>query len=97
MVMTILEARVSPAKWAALEQAYQEGAQHRDAGLVQSFLIQSSKEDNLWRILTIWSSRQALDAMRSTGETPRGILIFRAAGAEPVLSIFTIAQQIDPE
>jgi hypothetical protein len=97
MVMTILEGRVSKENWGALEQAYQLAAQHRDPGLVQSFLIQSSKDADLWRILTLWSSQAALDAMRSSGETPRGVLIFRSANTEPVLSIFKVAQQITPE
>ena len=97
MVMTILEAHVSHENWAALETAYQEASSHRDAGLVQSFLIHSTKDSELWQILTIWSSRAALDQMRSSGETPRGVLIFRSARAEPSLAIFEIAQQIAQE
>jgi heme-degrading monooxygenase HmoA len=97
MVMTILEARVSRENWAALEQAFQLAAQYRDPGLVQSFLIHSAKDADLWRILTVWSSREALDEMRRLNETPRGVLIFRSANAEPVLSIFEITQQIAPE
>jgi hypothetical protein len=96
MVMTILEARVSEENWAALEQAYQQGARQLDAGLVQSFLIQSSKDVELWRILTIWSSQAALDEMRRSGETPRGVLMFRSARAEPSLSIFKIKKELVP-
>jgi quinol monooxygenase YgiN len=90
VVMTILEARVSQDNWPALEQAYQEGIQHRDAGLVQTFLVQNAKEPELWRIITTWASQEALDAMRQSGETPRGVLMFRSAQAEPALSIFKI-------
>ena len=97
MVMTILEAHVSEENWPALERAYQLGSQNKDAGLVQSFLIHSTKDAELWRILTVWESREALDKMRSSGETPRGIVMFRTANAEPTLSIFEIAQQITPE
>jgi hypothetical protein len=50
MVMTILEARVSKENWRVLQDAYQEAAHHREAGLEQSFLIQSKKEPDLWRI-----------------------------------------------
>jgi heme-degrading monooxygenase HmoA len=96
MVMTILEAYVSEENWSALEQAYRLAAQQRDPGLVQSFLIHSSKDLDLWRILTVWSSREALDKMRSSGETPRGVLIFRSANAEPILSVFEVVQQIIP-
>ena len=97
MVMTILEAHVSKENWAALEQAFQVGTQHRDAGLEQSFLIHSSKDVDLWRIITVWDSQEALDKMRASGETPRGVLIFRSANAEPNLSIFGIVQHIPPE
>jgi len=94
MVMTILEAHVSKENWAALEQAYNLGIQHRDAGLVQTFLIHSLKDNELWRILTTWESQEALDEMRRLGEIPRGVQIFRDANAEPVLSVFEIAQHL---
>jgi heme-degrading monooxygenase HmoA len=97
MVMTILEAHVSKENWAALEQDFNLAAQHRDPGLVQSFLIHSSRDTDLWRILTVWSSREALDELRRSTETPRGVLIFRSANVEPVLSVFEIVQQIAPE
>ena len=94
MVMTILEAHVSKENWRVLQQAYHEAAQQRDAGLEQSFLIHSKKEPDLWRILTIWHNQEALNAMRNSGETPRGVLMFRLAQAEPTLSIFDIDQWI---
>jgi len=90
MVMTMLEAQVAPDKWVALEEAYQEGIRHIDPGLVQTFLVHGVKDSGLWRILTVWESREALDKMRQSGETPRGVLIFRAASAEPALTIFDI-------
>lgn len=96
MVMTVLEAHVSKENWQALEQAFQQGNQYKDAGLVQSFLVHSMKDADLWRILTVWESWEALDKMRSSGETPRGVLMFRSANAEPTLSVFEIAQQIIP-
>ena len=94
MVLTILEAHVSNQNWPALEEAYHLGTQYRDAGFVQTFLIHSKKDPELWRILTVWESQAALDAMRATGETPRGVMIFREASAEPTLSVFDISQQL---
>ena len=93
MVMTILEAQVAPNQWAALERTYNEAIQKLDAGIVQTWLIHGLKESNLWRILTVWESRDALDTMRQSGETPRGVLIFRVADAEPTLTVFDIAAQ----
>ena len=97
MVMTILEARVSKENWGLLEGAFQKAAQFTDAGLVRTFLIQSAKEEELWRILTVWESQEALNAMRNSGEIPRGVLIFRESKAEPALSVFRIAQEIKPD
>ena len=91
MVMTILEARVETDRWPALESAFTEATGHLDVGIAQTFLVHSVSDPPVWRIITVWESREALDAMRRTGETPRGVLMFRAAGAEPALSIFSVA------
>ncbi len=91
MVLTILEARVAPEKAQRLHDAYSQGIQHLDAGIVQTFLLRNAKDPALWQIATLWKDREALDAMRRTGETPRGVVMFRAAGAEPVLSILEVA------
>ncbi len=94
MIMTILEGRVSKENWPALEEAYQQGSKNDETGLVRSYLIHAIKDSDLWRILTIWTSREALDEMRKSTETPRGVLMFRAAQSEPILSVFDIVEQI---
>ena len=91
MVMTILEAHVAPENWAALEQAYQQGSARRPGQMVQSFLVHSTEDPTLWRGISVWRSREALDEYRRSVETPGGVLMFRAAGAEPTLSIFDVA------
>ncbi len=90
MVITKLEAHVAPEKWQALEQAYKEAIAHLEPGIVETFLLHGLKEPAVWQIVTVWESRAALDEMRNSGQTPRGVLIFRAAGAEPTLSIFDV-------
>ncbi len=97
MVITILEAQVESEKWAALEQAYKEETQQLDRGITQTFLLHSFKEPTLWRIATVWHSREALDEMRNSGQTPRGVLIFRAASAEPTLSVFDVVAHVTEE
>jgi quinol monooxygenase YgiN len=92
-VTTILEAHVAPEKAAVLERVYAEmisTTERRVSEPVQSFLIRSTSDATLWRILSVWSSREALDTMRSRPETPAGVVMFRTAGAEPVLSVYTI-------
>ncbi len=97
MVMTILEARVLKENWSALEQAFQAATNHIDPGLERSYLIHATRDTDLWQILTIWSNREALDEMRRSVDTPSGVLMFRSAQSEPVLSVYEIVQQISPE
>ena len=93
MVMTILEAHVESDQWPTLEREFQTAVHQLDAGIVQTFLLHGFADSTLWQIATLWESREALNAMRQSGQTPRGVLMFRAAQAEPMLSIFEVTAQ----
>ena len=93
MVITILEAHVAEDKAPVLQETYQRAVEQLDAGIVQTFLLHALKDASIWQIVTIWESRAALDAMRQSGETPRGVLIFRAAAAEPALTVYDVVAQ----
>lgn len=90
MVMTILEAHVAPDQWQTLQERFSSGPT-LPPQMVETFMAQSASDPTLWRAITVWRSREALDEYRRSVETPGGVLFFRAAGAEPVLSIFEIA------
>jgi heme-degrading monooxygenase HmoA len=90
MVMTVLEARVAPERAAELERTFEEAAAALPSGIVETFLVRSSREPSTFRIVTLWSSRAALDAMRASGETPKGVQIFQSVGAGPELSVFDV-------
>ena len=90
MILTVLEAQVPPGGAEALQAAYAAaGAGPLPPGLVRTELLRDAREAARWRIQTWWASREALEAMRGAG-TPAGVLMFRAAGAEPALSIFDV-------
>lgn len=95
LVLTVLEARVQAHRVPALLRAYEET---RNAAVppfvVRSFLLRSDTDPEIWRIMTVFRSREELEAMRASG-TPRAVLMFRAAGAEPSYSLFNIADQIE--
>jgi quinol monooxygenase YgiN len=94
MAMTVLEAQVAQPNWPKLSQAYAEKTKKLPPGLVQTFLVQSRTDNTVWRIISVWESHAALDDMRRTTETPGGVLIFRAAGAEPKLSVYSVDQHV---
>jgi hypothetical protein len=90
MTITILEAHVAPERESDLQVAYGEAAQDQlPRGLVRSALLRATNDRTSWRIETMWESPEALAAVRGSG-TPRGIQIFRAAGAEPTISILEV-------
>lgn len=96
MVLTVLEATVAAERAADLEAAYRAGIADRAAvppGLVRTELLCAAADRTRWRIETLWASRAALDAMRGTG-TPAGVLMFRAAGAEPTLAVFDVVASL---
>jgi len=95
MMITIIEADVAEENWPLLEEAYQRSSQHTPPGLEQSFLIHCLEERDLWQIITVWSgmaSLQQIQMSKESGVTPRGVLIFREAHAEPTHSIFEVIQ-----
>ena len=94
MVLTILEATVEPERTADLQAAFRNAAAQVPPGLIRSHLLSAATEPTRWRIETLWSSREALATMRQTG-TPAGVLMFRAAGAEPSLSVYNVASTIE--
>lgn len=97
MVMTVLEASVDRQNWQSLESVFASEVKTLDPGIVQTFLVQSKSDPMHWRIMTVWESQEALNAMRQSGETPRGVVMFRAANAEPKLSVFDIVAQAMPQ
>ena len=94
MVLTILEASVAADRAADLEAAFRQAGGDPPPGLIRSHLISAAADPTRWRIETLWTSREALAAMRQTG-TPAGVLMFRAAGAEPSLSVYDVVATVE--
>lgn len=94
MVLTILEATVAPERAAELQAAFRGAATQVPPGFIRSHLVSATADPARWRIETLWTSRDALAAMRQAG-TPAGVLMFRAAGAEPSLSVYDVAFTIE--
>jgi hypothetical protein len=90
MVITILEGQVDPDKVAVLKEAFGASSDSLPPQIAESFLAQSATDPTVWRVMTVWRSRDALNEYRQSVETPEGVLMFRRAGGEPTLSIFDV-------
>ncbi len=75
-IVSILEGDLPPDKAAKLEANFAEGT--LEPGMLRMFLI---KNGSKCKIITLWESREALNAMKSKG-TPKTVLMFRYAGVE---------------
>ncbi len=93
-IVTILEANISQENWETLQKAYRELGEESKMRPTQSFLVQNKETPTLWRIMSIWEDMESLQKLRQSVETPAGILIFRAAGAEPKLEVFEAKEEL---
>lgn len=50
-------------------------------------------EGNTWRLIGFWKDRKAFEDMRAT-MTPRGVVMMRAAGAEPTLTLYDVMDRM---
>ncbi len=93
-VMTVLEAHVQPERWAEFVQLYERGGTQLPPQMIRTFLAQDEADRTLWRGVSIWRSRAALDEYRRSVKTPGGVAMFRAVGAEPVLTIWSVPASV---
>lgn len=91
--MTVLDAQVETGRAGDLEREYREGTVQIPPEILQTFLVRDTRDATRFRIVTIWESQAALDAMRASGVTPKGVQMFQAAGASPELSVFDVIAQ----
>jgi quinol monooxygenase YgiN len=84
MVLVTLEAQVPKDQWKALERAYAHAMTHRPDTIVMSLLARDSHDPTLWRILTVWESREALIAHYESGATMPSMYTFHLVGIAPV-------------
>ena len=91
MLVTILEARVTSERWRLLTASYRRGIKGLPLALLQTFLIQDTKNPNVWRIISEWRNRE--DYARFTGENDNEeccAAMFKAVGVVPTCRVFEL-------
>ncbi len=91
MIMTVLEGKVSSDKSSILLDAYKETTKDLPPEIVKTYIVKNVENENTWRIITIWRSKEALEEMKKHG-TPAGVLMFRSVDTEPTLSIYEVVE-----
>jgi hypothetical protein len=92
--VTLVTGRVDPDRHAAVVRQYEEGtAQGLPTALEETFLLRNPDCDQL-AIMTVWATRQELDAMLATGEEPFARRLIRTAGGTPEVHIFDVVLRV---
>jgi heme-degrading monooxygenase HmoA len=93
MFVTMVQGAVDAAREGDLRSAWEERTSGElPTGLVESYLLRA--EDGVWRVVTLWESREAVMAMRATVQKPTAILIFEQAGSGPSVSMWTVEGRV---
>ncbi|MDB1087511.1 antibiotic biosynthesis monooxygenase [Streptomyces sp. ACA25] len=89
-VLSEVSAVVAPEREPELVAAYRElVALPLPDGLIRTELLRGA--EGRWRVQSVWRSRAALEAVRSSPKLRAAPHLFRDAGAEPELAVFDIA------
>jgi heme-degrading monooxygenase HmoA len=94
-VATFVKALVPENRREQFESGYRSLRKESTAfppGLERSFLLKDTKIPGMYTIQTIWTSRELLEAMRSSGTKPKALELFEKVGATPQLEIHEIVQ-----
>jgi hypothetical protein len=95
MFVTIVEGVVDPGREDDLRSAWERRPSPPPAGFIQSFLLRG--DDAVWRIVTVWESREAVTAMRASVKRPPALVMFDQAGvADPNASFWTVEGHASP-
>jgi quinol monooxygenase YgiN len=88
-LLAIYELNPSAEQRDALRKAYASVLrQGTPPEVLHSFLISGEPDATTWRLVVVWSSREAFESYYQAGVPHPGLAILRAAGCEARLSVF---------
>jgi quinol monooxygenase YgiN len=90
MYITIIEGRVNQGRWTALEQAYRDAIRHVPLQLRETYLIQDEDSPRIWRLISIWRSREAYEEVEKLGHIETSLQVFRSVDVEPTHRQFEV-------
>lgn len=93
-IVTIIDANIASDREQALLDGFRQLNEGRTPpGLLRSELLRG--QNGAWRIQTVWRDREALMAVRNSGEPPAALALLDSLGAEHSHTLFTVEQSHD--
>ncbi len=95
LVITVVEGQVPSSKAKEFEESFALAKnEFLPSGFVSSSLLKQSKLPEIYRIQTTWESKEALEKMRSSTQTPKAFELFLKVGAKPNLEVYEVIDNI---
>ncbi len=93
-VITLVKGRVPSTKMREFKEGYKSlKEQPKPHGLIASYLLQDTHDNEIYMIETVWKSEEALERMRKD-ETPAAPALFQKVGSQPSLKIYNVSDTI---
>jgi heme-degrading monooxygenase HmoA len=91
-IVTAIDAVVAADRESDLLEGFASlNASTKPDGLVRSELLRG--QDGAWRIQTTWRDRDAVIALRQSGEPPAALRLLESIGATHTHAVFTVEQR----
>jgi heme-degrading monooxygenase HmoA len=89
VVVTTVDTRIEPEREQDLIEGFRQmTAGPKPEGFIRSELLRG--QDGAWRIQTTWRDRDALLALRATGEPPAALALIERLGADHSHTVHTV-------
>ena len=93
-ILTVVDAAIAADREQELLDGFKQiNEQEKPAGLLGSELLRG--QNGAWRIQTLWQDKDALLALRVSGEPPAALALLDRLGAEHSHGLFTVEQSYD--
>jgi quinol monooxygenase YgiN len=90
MIVTILEGHVPSNRWNDFENSYREIIKHLPVQLKETFLIQDEHDPTLWRVISVWKSREDYDVIKFDPLYHSCSELYRSVGVESTRRTFNV-------
>lgn len=95
-VVTTVDVKLPEGRDAELIAGYRElNAGAKPPGLLRTELLRSF--DGTWRIQSTWRDREALTALRQSGEPPAALALVERLGGEHSHAVFTVEESFEAD
>jgi len=89
-LLTVVTATVEASREAELVDGFRRLlAEPLPDGVIRTELLRG--RDGTWRVETLWRDRAALESVRTGGESPAALELFRSVGADHEHDVFFVA------